>query len=232
MLQQSWKKVYSRTTTKSNPLLHPEHGFCQQNGPEHGQLQDWYPDEEIVVVPICLNGRCCSSWGESIVSYWQRWRWWISAFSSYLKTYCQCNFSEIFKRRHIILEPCRKSKYPIRCLLWCHKTLSGSILNRLIQNPFKHQRWSVFAQTVNTSKSLTGYRKKLHLTCLKGFWIFLCCKTRQVKGAQMYLCTRRRYVKYKSTGCVFWNIWMILASVWLRNVRFENYFCLTTFSFN
>ena len=46
MLQQSWKKVYSRTTTKSNPLLQPEHGFCQQNGPERGKLQDWYPDEE------------------------------------------------------------------------------------------------------------------------------------------------------------------------------------------
>ena len=48
----------SRTTTKSNPLLHPEYGFCQQNEPEHGQLQDWYPDEEIMVIPIYLNGRC------------------------------------------------------------------------------------------------------------------------------------------------------------------------------
>ena len=38
-------------------MLHPEHGFCQQNGPQHGQLQDWYSDEEIVMVPICLNGR-------------------------------------------------------------------------------------------------------------------------------------------------------------------------------
>ena len=42
---------------------------CQKNGPEHGQLQDWYPDEEIVVVPICLNGRCFSSRCEGIVSY-------------------------------------------------------------------------------------------------------------------------------------------------------------------
>ena len=33
--------------------------------------------------------------------------------------------------------------------------------------------------------------------------------------------SRRRYVKYKST-CVFWSISMILASVWLCNVRFEN----------
>ena len=30
--QKSWKKIYSRTTTKSVPLLQSEHGFCQQNG--------------------------------------------------------------------------------------------------------------------------------------------------------------------------------------------------------
>ena len=61
MLEQIWKKVYSRTTTKSIPLLQPEHGFCQQNGPECGQLKDWYPDEKMVVVSVCLNGRCKSS---------------------------------------------------------------------------------------------------------------------------------------------------------------------------
>ena len=44
VLEQSWKKVYSRTTTKSIPLLQPEHGFCQH--------------EKMVVVPVCLNGRC------------------------------------------------------------------------------------------------------------------------------------------------------------------------------
>ena len=32
------KKIYSRTTAKSIPLLQPEHGFCQQNGPEGGQV--------------------------------------------------------------------------------------------------------------------------------------------------------------------------------------------------
>ena len=34
--------------------------------------------------------------------------------------------------------------------------------------------------------------------------------------------SRRRYVKYKSTWYMFWNISMILACVWLRNVGFEN----------
>ena len=32
------KNIYSRTITKSFPLLQPEPGFCQQNGPESGQL--------------------------------------------------------------------------------------------------------------------------------------------------------------------------------------------------
>ena len=32
------KKISSRTTTKSVPLLQPKHGFCLQNGPERGQL--------------------------------------------------------------------------------------------------------------------------------------------------------------------------------------------------
>ena len=38
MLEQNWRKTYSRTTTKPVPLLKPEHGFCQQNGPEYGQV--------------------------------------------------------------------------------------------------------------------------------------------------------------------------------------------------
>ena len=62
MLEQSWKTIYSRTTIKSVPLLQPEHGFCQQNGPEHGQLQDWYPDEKwwlspfVWMVDVVLQG--------------------------------------------------------------------------------------------------------------------------------------------------------------------------------
>ena len=50
--------MYSRTTTKSIPLLQLEHEFCQQNGSQRGQLQDWYPDGKMMVVPVCWNGRC------------------------------------------------------------------------------------------------------------------------------------------------------------------------------
>ena len=43
--------VYSRATTESIPLFQPELGFCQNNGSERGQTQDWYPNEKMVVVP-------------------------------------------------------------------------------------------------------------------------------------------------------------------------------------
>ena len=47
VLEQSWKNVYWRTTTKSIPLLQVEHGFCKQNGLERGQVQYWYPNEKM-----------------------------------------------------------------------------------------------------------------------------------------------------------------------------------------
>ena len=62
MLEQSQKKVYSIATTKSIPMLKPEHEFCQQNGPEPVQLQEWYPDEIMVVVPVCLNAWGLGAW--------------------------------------------------------------------------------------------------------------------------------------------------------------------------
>ena len=55
------KEVYSRATTKSISQLQPKHGFCQKNISEREQTQDWYPNEKLVVVPVCLNCRCCSS---------------------------------------------------------------------------------------------------------------------------------------------------------------------------
>ena len=43
--------------------------------------------------------------------------------------------------------------------------------HRRIRNLFKHLRWSVLAQRVNSLKLLTGYAKVLHPRRLKGFWI-------------------------------------------------------------
>ena len=66
------QSIYLRATTKSIPLLQPEHEFFQKNGPERGQTQDWYPNETIVVVPVSFNGRCCSSGCVGIVLYYLR----------------------------------------------------------------------------------------------------------------------------------------------------------------
>ena len=66
----SWRKVYSRTTAKLIPLLQPEHGFFfRQNGPERFHVQDWYPNEKMVMVHVCLNGWCCFSECLGVASY-------------------------------------------------------------------------------------------------------------------------------------------------------------------
>ena len=57
------------TTTKSTPLLQPEHEFYQQNEPASGQVQDWYSNEKNEGLPVCLNGRCCSLGCVGIASY-------------------------------------------------------------------------------------------------------------------------------------------------------------------
>ena len=62
-------KVYSRATDKSIPMFQSKHGFCQNNGSERGQTQDWYPNEKMVVVPVCLNSRCCSLERVGLVLY-------------------------------------------------------------------------------------------------------------------------------------------------------------------
>ena len=56
--EKGWKKVYSKTIIKLILLLHSEHDFYQQNGPESGQAQHWYPNEKMVVIPVFSNGLC------------------------------------------------------------------------------------------------------------------------------------------------------------------------------
>ena len=46
------KNIYSRTTTKPVPVLHPEYGFCQQNGPERGHC---YPNEQMALIQGCVG---------------------------------------------------------------------------------------------------------------------------------------------------------------------------------
>ena len=56
------KESIFKKTTKSIPLLQPEHGFCQHNESEHDQVQDWYPNERwwwspfVWIVDVALQG--------------------------------------------------------------------------------------------------------------------------------------------------------------------------------
>ena len=85
---------------------------------------------KMAVVLVFLNGRCRSSGCVGIVLYWQRWKRWVSASSSFSKRCCQWSFSKIFKGKQIILDPSRNSKYLIIYLFWWHKTLPGAICEK------------------------------------------------------------------------------------------------------
>ena len=59
-----YSKLYSKYIQEQQPnefdCYNQDMGFVKKNRPERGQVQDWYPNEKIVVVPIGLNGKCCS----------------------------------------------------------------------------------------------------------------------------------------------------------------------------
>ena len=79
-----------------------------------------------------------------VLTKMKRWKQWVSASPIFLKGCCQCNFPQIFKRRQIINKPCRNSRYPIRCLLWWHKTLPGAISKKtdkckMCEKNFRHR---------------------------------------------------------------------------------------------
>ena len=134
----------------------------------------------MVLLRICLNGRYCSSGYVGTESIWQRWRQWVSASSSFSKRWCWSNFSEIFKGRQIVVEPCRNSKYSILSDVCYDDTKHYQVQSEhsRIHNLFKYLRWSIFAKTVNGLLSLTDYTKAFHFRCLKDFWIRLCWKAR------------------------------------------------------
>ena len=171
----------------------------------------------MVVVLVCLNGRFCYPGCVGIVSYWHRWRRWVSAYSRFSKRYCQCNFYEILKGRQIIVEPCRNSKYPIKCYDDT-KHYQVQSEHRRIQNPFKYLRWNVFAQTVNGLKSLTDYSKTIHLRTLSVLNTPLLKNKASVRCANRTLYAARWNVNLRDI-CFFTTV--RLANVWLCNVRLE-----------
>ena len=174
MLEQSWKTIYSRTTIKSVPLLQPEHGFCQQNGPQRGQVlvsawKKWWWFPFVWMVDVVIQGawvlhRIKKDKGNESLP--------LLVFQ---RQFVHLNFLK-FKGRQIFLELFRNSIYPIICLLWWPKTLPGAIRTQAYSEHLQTSKRGVFGQAVNSLKSLTGYAKIPHLRCLKGFWIRLCWK--------------------------------------------------------
>ena len=134
----------------------------------------------MVVAPICLNVRCCFQGvrvlhrinrdeGDESLPFLVFWRHIANAmFLKYSKE-GRLSSSQV-GIRNIPLDVC----YDVT------KHYQVQSEHRRTQNLFKHLKWSVFAQIVNILKSLTVYAKNVHLRCWKGFWICLCCKTRQV----------------------------------------------------
>ena len=91
--------------------------------PSTGLLSEWKSGGGLRLLEWSMLflriSRCCIVVTEMRVTI-------VSATPSFSKR-CQCNFSEIFKGKQIILEPCRNSQCSNRCLKWCHKILPGTI---------------------------------------------------------------------------------------------------------
>ena len=97
-------------------------------------------------------------------------------------------------------------------------------VHRIILNEKRNCFWkqtSVFTKAFDGLKLLTDYAKTVHFRCLKGFWIRLYWKTRQVQDVQKELPTplRKLYIYV----IIFWNISMILANVRILEANSEAY---------
>ena len=126
-------------------MLQPDNGFCQQNGPERGLVQDWYPNEKMVVVPVCLRNRCCvqAAWalyrfikdeGDESLPLLAFQRHVVNA--AFLKYSKEDRLSSIHVGiRNIPSDVCYDDAK--------HYQMQSE--HRRTQSPFKHLRWSVFA---------------------------------------------------------------------------------------
>ena len=95
--------MYSRRTTKLISLLQPEQGFFRKDGPECFEGQDWYPNEKMVVFPVCLMFDV-SMLDVVLQNAWVLYHINEDEVDESLPLLA-CNFSETFKGRQINLEP-------------------------------------------------------------------------------------------------------------------------------
>ena len=68
-------------------------------------------------------------------------------------------FFKIFKGRQIILEPFMNSKYPIRCLLWWHKTLLAAIWTQVYSESLQIPKRECFCINSEQLKVVNWIRK-------------------------------------------------------------------------
>ena len=138
----------------------------------------------MVVVPVCLNGRCCSSGcvgivcndchgcpdedigGESLP---------ILAFR---RDFVNAIFLEYSKEGKLSPTHIGIQNIPSDVCYDDTKHCEMQSERRRIQNLFRHLRWSVLTQTVNGLTSLTGRAKTLHLRCFEKILNMLLLKSK------------------------------------------------------
>ena len=130
------KETIFNNNNQINSTVTARTRVLQQNGPDRGKVQDWYSNQKMVVVPVCLNGRCCSSVCVGVVSCKPRWRRWVSVSSSFSKTCSHGRLPSI----HVGIR-----NIPSNVSYDDTKHYQVQSEHRRTQNPFKYLRWSVFA---------------------------------------------------------------------------------------
>ena len=155
------------------------------------------------MVDVALQGarvlhRINKNEGDGSLSFLDFWRHIVNAI--FLKSWKEGRLSSSHLRiRNILSDVCYE--------VTKHYQVPAEYMRT--QSLLKHLRWAFFAQTVNTLKSLTGDAKKSILDVWRGSEYASAAKQGKCKVFKKN--SRRCYVKYKSTWCVFWNILMILT---------------------
>ena len=184
VLNKSWKKIYSRTATQSVPLLQPEHGFCQQTGPD--------PSEQMLVVPVSLNGRCYSSgcvgiasisWDipESVVDYCLGSVTMIFDFVGYLQTDWSLKSSDVTGYMNTLGYLLGCSRTFSQKLQWFNKNTRFSI----------YFIWNIYStsETIPIQKKLNPIGEKL--------WVLIIW-TVSTAGLSLKNCKRLFYITPKN----------------------------------
>ena len=128
----------------------------------------WYANEKMMVVPACLNGRCCHSGCVGLYRIKDKDDESLPLLA-FLRQIVNVILLKYSMEGRLSSSHLGFRSIPSDVCYDDTKQYQVRSEHRRIQNTFKHRRGSAFAYTVNSLKSLTGYTKTLHLICLKGF---------------------------------------------------------------